>query len=215
MQSKIYGGSFALFAVFTVALIINLTQLQSGTRGLKPAPVVSTATAASADGMDQASREQIVILNAERAKKTAAAVQSELGLLGYQPGGSDGAVNLMTRAAVMAFEYDNGLPLTARADEAQLQRLVGMAGIGSRTQANAGLPTTDEAKLVMRTVQQSLTQLNYEPGPIDGTYSAATERAIRNFEIDSRLPETGRISGRLIAAIAGQADRGKLAFDRR
>lgn len=214
MSHRFVGGGLAVFACLTLALVFNLTSLQKGTRELAPPP----KTSAHASGFDERAGEGassgLVLLNARLADKTALAVTRELVALGYRPGAKDGSMNMMTRAAIMAFEYDNGLPLTARADAAQLERL--LLGANETTlNSDAGRPVSPEARQVMVRVQQSLQQLNYRPGRIDGTFSAATERAIRGFEIDNKLRETGRISGALIAVLATRTGAGKVKVSRR
>jgi hypothetical protein len=42
-----------------------------------------------------------------------------------------------------------------------------------------------------RSVQTALRRAGYEPGPVDGKAGAMTRRAIREFQKDSNLPETG------------------------
>lgn len=42
-----------------------------------------------------------------------------------------------------------------------------------------------------RRVQQALGRAGYDPGPIDGRAGAKTKRAIREFQRDNNLPETG------------------------
>jgi localization factor PodJL len=51
-------------------------------------------------------------------------------------------------------------------------------------------------------VQQGLTELGYPPGPIDGMMREETREAIRAFERDRGLPETGEVSERLLSALA-------------
>ena len=121
MSERIVASSLLLFGLLTLALIINMTTLQSGTRALAPAPL-SVAAANSratlnADDLDQT--KQFVLINADQSAQTASEVQRELKALGYAPGSSDGTADLKTQAAIMAFEYDNGLPMTAEADAGQ------------------------------------------------------------------------------------------------
>ncbi len=208
----------AVFGALTLALLINLTSFQHGTRELAPAPTATML--APTVGFAPAETEDggLVILNSStpQASRTIMEVQRELSTFGYQPGPIDGTASLMTHAAVMAFEYDNGLPLTAAADDVQLQRLLLGTGRFSRSSMeNAGLPASIEAKRVMQTVQQSLKRSGYDPGTADGTYSPETERAIRNLETDSNLPETGRVSGRLVEMLTALESRGKLKVSRR
>ena len=50
-----------------------------------------------------------------------------------------------------------------------------------------GVPADD----FTRNVQTALRRAGYEPGPVDGKAGAMTRRAIREFQKDSNLPETG------------------------
>ncbi|WP_460437251.1 peptidoglycan-binding domain-containing protein, partial [Ancylobacter sonchi] len=55
-------------------------------------------------------------------------------------------------------------------------------------------------------VQKALARLGYGPIRIDGRASDATEKAIKDFERDRRLPVTGQLSDRLVKelnAVAG------------
>ena len=53
--------------------------------------------------------------------ETIRAIQRELQARGYEAGAADGVSGLVTRAAIMAYEHDNGLPLSGAADEALLK----------------------------------------------------------------------------------------------
>lgn len=61
----------------------------------------------------------------------------------------------------------------------------------------------------VRTAQQNLAALDYEPGIIDGLMGAATESAIREFQDDEGHPVTGRVNATLLAQLrsALQADK--------
>ena len=52
-------------------------------------------------------------------------------------------------------------------------------------------------------MQQRLADLGYDPGPVDGVVGARTRAAIRAFQKDNELPETGtyvvRVSARNLA----------------
>src|SRR5262249_42311934 len=112
---------------------------------------------------------------------TTRAVQRELRQRGYGALGSDGNMRPATRAAIMAFEYDHGLPLTGQASEALLRRI--LFGAGGAADPAAGKVRSAEAQEMVRSVQQSLLALGYRPGPADGQLAADTIRAIREFEI--------------------------------
>ena len=49
---------------------------------------------------------------AEARRANIRAIQTELARRGYEPGVANGAAGLVTRAAVLAYEHDQGLPLT-------------------------------------------------------------------------------------------------------
>lgn len=50
-------------------------------------------------------------------------------------------------------------------------------------------------------VQRRLTDLGYQPGPIDGLMGPRTRGAIRRFQADAGLPTDGRISKKLLALL--------------
>jgi len=132
------------------------------------------------------------------------AVQRELKAKGYETGAVDGVAGLVTRGAVMAYETDSGLALTAEPSEALLQHLVlGSADI--RPSAGSDAAPGPEAEVVVRAVQRAFRQLGYITTVPDGRLNEAMRRAIRKFEADRKLKQTGRISGELLAKLAGLA----------
>lgn len=141
-------------------------------------------------------------------RDTTRAVQRELQIRGYETGGRDGVAGVMTRGAILAYEHDHGLALTARPSQQLLKAIIlgedGKSG-GKRAEASA------EAREVIRSVQTSLAKLGYKPGPATGVLSKDTVRAIRAFEGHQALPETGRISGPLIARLARLSGEGRVA----
>lgn len=131
------------------------------------------------------------------AEGTARAVQKILQERGYEPGRMDGAVGVVTRAAVMAYEHDNGLPLTAEATRSLLQHM--RYGIPPETGAKAGRPgRMPHTEQIVRLVQQTLSGAGYFPGQLDGYYSKQLAEAIRLYESDIGLAPTGRISAPLV-----------------
>ena len=64
---------------------------------------------------------------------------------------------------------------------------------------------------MIRSVQRSLAKLRYKPGPANGRLTPETARAIRAFEGDQALPETGRVSGPLISRLARLSGDGRVA----
>ena len=145
--------------------------------------------------------------NAASQQEVTRAVQRELQIRGYETGARDGVAGVMTRAGIMAYEHDHGLALTARPSQELLKAIVlGEAGKGKGVKAE-----TAEAQDVIRSVQRSLAKLRYKPGPANGRLTPETARAIRAFEGDQALPETGRVSGPLISRLARLSSEGRVA----
>ena len=126
-----------------------------------------------------------------------AAIRLELKTRGYAvstSGGSAG-LDLKSRAAILAFEADNGMRLTAEASQQLLHHLLLGA---SQHEASADAPPSARARDVIRKVQQSLQQAGGSAVSADGTLNSATRDAIRAFESANGMKETGRVSGRLV-----------------
>lgn len=133
------------------------------------------------------------------------AIQRELKAKGYETGAVDGVLGLVTRGAIMAYESDAGLPLTGEPRQALLQHLVLGSAQSHGSDQGARTPPGPEAEAVIRAVQRAFRQLGYMSTLPDGRLNDATVRAIRKFELDRKLKETGRISGELLAKLASAA----------
>jgi peptidoglycan hydrolase-like protein with peptidoglycan-binding domain len=140
---------------------------------------------------------------AEGDPETIRAVQRELTARNYGPLVPDGVPGLVTRAAIMAFEHDNRLPLTGEATEKLLARILlgASGGQTGNTEPAAGRVRSSQAEIVMRTVQSSLVALGYQVGRVDGRTGEDTERAIREFELDEGLKPTGRVSAEVFSRL--------------
>ena len=126
-------------------------------------------------------------------------IQRELNTRGYDAGPPDGVAGLVTRAAIMAYEHDFGLPLTATPNQDLLSRIV--LGSAAGQASRPSLAAIAEAEAVVRSVEQQLAALGYAPGRVDGKLDDVSARAIREFELDQKLPESGRISGPLVSRL--------------
>jgi peptidoglycan hydrolase-like protein with peptidoglycan-binding domain len=128
-------------------------------------------------------------------------VQSELAALGYAPGPADGDAGMLTRAAILAFEHDRGLPATAEATDGLLLALRMPAG-NRRTVAGANWRSPSRAAAGMvRAVQQNLIAAGLLIGAASGQFDAPTAAAIRAFETANNLTPTGRISAPLVTKL--------------
>jgi peptidoglycan hydrolase-like protein with peptidoglycan-binding domain len=133
--------------------------------------------------------------------ETVRAVQRELAARGFGPVPNDGNLGLVTRAAIIAYEQDHRLPLTAAASEDLLRRLVlgtPAATAAPSEEASPWQAASPEAEAVIGSVQRSLVQLGYRPGRADGQLGEETARAIHDFEVDSGMVPKGRISAELV-----------------
>lgn len=126
-------------------------------------------------------------------------VQSALAARGYEPGVADGNAGPITRAAILAFEHDHGLPATAEASEPLLAAL---RAPGRRVVSGARWQRpTEAASGLVRTVQQQLIAAGYLKSHATGVPDAPTIAAIRAFETAQQLAPTGRISAPLMARL--------------
>jgi len=177
--------------------------------GLSPSGIADSRTGAGGSARDRGAGGN---LPGTEGGDVVRAVQRELKERGYESGMPDGNAGLMTRAAIMAFEHDHGLALTAEPSP-QLLKLILMGGFERRQAADAvmGREQSVQATQVIRTVQQSLVTLGYALGRVDGRLGEDTVRAIRDFEIDQGLAETGRVSGLLVARLSRLAGQGRMA----
>lgn len=209
------------FAALAATVMINMLYLQpsSGARAprfeLGPSP---EAQARAIRGGEP--RPDLAALNSQSdGVETTRAVQRELDARDYSIGTDDGVAGLVTRAAIMAYEYDHSLALTGEPTEFLLRTIV-LGSANPQTATAANLRIGPYAEQVIRTTQQSLLGLGYGPMKVDGFLGEATVRAIRRFEREQGLPETGRISGLMVARLAklaalGQVQAGGNAQNRR
>ncbi len=134
--------------------------------------------------------------------KTVAAVQRELATHGYDPGKVNGKAGIVTRAAILAFQFDQHMALTAEPSPELLRQIVmGMAGPSD----SANEPAGDKASRIIAGAQRLLTRLGYKPGAVDGQLNDATRKALKKFETDSGFVPKGRVSGEVIAELARQS----------
>ena len=117
-------------------------------------------------------------------------LQQVLKALGYYEGDITGVFDEATAEAVRALQRDLGLPETGEYDEATDAAL--RARLGS---AAAALGVS------VAQLQEELTALGFYDGPIDGRYSAATIAAIRAFQADLGVPQTGLLDPATLRAI--------------
>lgn len=132
--------------------------------------------------------------------ETTRSIQRELAARGYEPGPVDGIHGLLTRASIMAFQLDKGMTVTGEANEQLLKAII--FGTISGKPAPAEKPVIpEETTALIKVVQEILSKMGYDPGPVDGLIGPGTARAIRSFEEQQKMPQKGRISGKVLKAL--------------
>ena len=204
------------FVMLTIGVLVNVLALQPpGTRqatGKAGKPDV-LRDAGSSQGQAPAPRAKPVLPNVASSGDNAdlvTAIQRELAARDYDLGAPDGSASAPTRAAIMAWEYDNGLALTGEPTAAVLKAII--LGVDPTTVAQIAaelnaMPRDREprTKHLIRSVQQALADLGYVLGAPSGQMNDETARAIREFEQEQTMPITGRISATLVTRLARSA----------
>lgn len=185
---------FVLFAALSgaaTANVFNQAPPPSGASRSEPAqPVVQAMTVGErAAAVDPA---------------TARGVRRELELRGYLPRTATDISPIVLQAAILAFEYDQGLPLRAEASDGLLQALI--LGDGG-TSARDHVPQTRAAREVVDKALSSLAALGYVRAGAGQANPADLAAAIRGFERAERMVETGRVSAPLMIALSRSLSR--------
>jgi hypothetical protein len=182
---------FAIAAIF-VATASNALFLQDRARLLNSS-LPSTAVSLTQLTADKAAPDTASVPDLSeqdpRAPRLHVALQRELARRGYsnqlqaRPNG--------LRLAILAYEFDNGLPLTGEPTEALLKRVLFDGNQGPRGSF------TDRAELNTKLVmeaQRTLAGLGFFRGTFSGRIDVWTSNAIRDFERHRGIPLTGRLT---------------------
>jgi len=127
------------------------------------------------------------------------AIRRELMTRGYLAKAGGEPLDARTRAAILAFEFDHGLTLTATPSEALLKSLIFEI---ARSEENAGgRPMTKEGVAFIKEVQRALERVGFLKAGVSGRIDGATRSAIRTFERERGMQSTGRISAALVDSL--------------
>ena len=183
---------FAVMAIFA-ATASNALFLQDRARLLNGNGLPSTAVSLTQLSTDKAAPDNAgasaLLEEDPKAPRLHIALQRELARRGYanqlkvRPNG--------LRLAILAYEFDNSLPLTGEPTEALLKRVLfdGNQGPRGSFSDRAELNT----KLVME-AQRMLAGLGFFRGTFSGRIDVWTSNAIRDFERHRGIPLTGRLT---------------------
>jgi peptidoglycan hydrolase-like protein with peptidoglycan-binding domain len=218
MRVSAKNSAYGVFVVATTAVVANLMILQPqrtdgsfNPRGAQSGRITETAalavpqidegtSVARSDAAAAITQRMVVAPPALDPKDTVRAVQLALTARGYETGGIDGVPGPVTRAAILAFEADHGLPLTAEPTDELAQLILSGATRGAHASSAALMPNPRAEELI-RNVQGMLQRLGFAIKKVDGRLGEATIEAIRAFEKQHGMPDSGRISGELVARL--------------
>jgi peptidoglycan hydrolase-like protein with peptidoglycan-binding domain len=215
-------GLVALFAMSVAAVIgsavlYNAIFAQGG--GMRQ-PTEARATAAE---FPAGATTRIVVDAARNGRNTVRlrydpvveAVQRELLAAGYYKGLVDGVAGQRTRQAIETYQQTTGLEVngTPSAELAEHIRFTRQVAEASLFTGSAESDAGAEIKARIRRVQTGLAELAYEPGAIDGELTSQTREAIKRFERDRGLPETGLIGDPLLAELEKMSGQSEIAAE--
>lgn len=213
MSPRGFKFGLALFVVMCALFAAKLSLLGPGANRARTAPPTaaavatppktqphpddaSTATAAEAEVVKAVEAQaHLAPPAAEQDSELVAAVRRELAARGYATS-TGAAVDMSARAAIMAFEADHGLRLTGEVSETLLHHI--LLGPSRAGPTNAMALPAAHAEDVIRSIQQQLRQAGHPQLAVDGRFNDETARAIRAFERQQGMRETGRVSEELV-----------------
>jgi len=131
------------------------------------------------------------------AKEQALAVQQALSGLGYQVGPQDGKMNGNTLEVLRTFQQDMGLPANGRTDAQTLEAL------GFCVSNDGSMDFPADRRRQLQTAQRLLAEQGYDPGPADGQMGNKTREALKQFQADRGLSQTGKVDAATRAALTG------------
>jgi len=141
-----------------------------------------------------------------------AGIQRALAEHGFFSGAADGAPGTATARAISAYQAKAGLPVDGLPSKSLLDHITfSQPPIRATAPAAAGFgsPSRPAAEPLIEVIQTLLAERGYEPGPADGVPGRRTADAIRAYQKDAGLPETGvadqALRDNLNAAKAGAA----------
>jgi len=202
MTAQFARIAFLGFVGLTVVISYNALFLQDNPhRSLSAKKVHTKASSGRAQLARAANRPKTSSPSSSRVNMVKA-IQRELQARDYDPGPVDGVAGTFTRAAIMAYQVDAGLPVTGATSGSLLEHIVLGESTGPLAEQTE-IP--DETVALIKKVQQFLKDQGLKPGPVDGILGSGTRRAVKSFERDRGLAETGRISGKLVRKITALA----------
>lgn len=199
MTPTILRSVLIIAMMLGIGVILNIFSSQqhfagNGAEGSRLGQSVPGKRTLAGAGLDQKAK----------AKRLLGAVRRELENRGYLTASANDPAGVATKAAILAFEFDHNLQLTALPTEAVLKALIftHTAARGARR----ARPQSDAARELIGEVQRALAHLGYGQPNITAELDTATRKAIRKFERARGLQASGRVSAPLIASLGPAFD---------
>lgn len=142
-------------------------------------------------------------------------VQRQLQASGYYKGTVDGVLGKKTRTAIQAYQKASGMepsgePTQDLIEHIRYTREVAEAALFT---GSIDMAPDADARAEVRRVQTGLAELAYSPGEINGELTGRTRKAIKAFQRDRNMPETGEISEALLAELAKMSGQSEIAAE--
>lgn len=221
-----FRGMVGLGLIGIAAIAIGYNALAGQSGRLHPAPLgegwsnaLRKDGGASTAGQNARARTAMPSSAVSKSPGNAAAIdqrvktlQQHLAVLGHYRGAIDGQANEATRDAVIAYQEAKGLDATGKVSPQLMEMIstdalfMAASGLASATNAQPtqaslsakAAPATSAERERMMLIQRGLAELGYRPGPADGIAGEQTRQAIRQFQRDRGLPETGVLDRRAL-----------------
>jgi murein L,D-transpeptidase YcbB/YkuD len=123
-----------------------------------------------------------------------ATLQQSLSDTGYYDGKVDGVYGPATVDAVVSLQEAHDLPTTGTVDKATADAL-------EEDLTSAGGATAEEAVVATTAVQQTLKLAGFWDGPVDGEWTPELTDALKEFQKELGVKQTGEVDAATIAAL--------------
>jgi peptidoglycan hydrolase-like protein with peptidoglycan-binding domain len=198
------GLALLTACILAVAISYNALFSQPAAGGRKAMAGVKGSTLSTRISVDAEQAGSTVLLRYDPAVEE---IQRGLLATGDYKGMVDGVAGKQTRLAIESYQRKQGLPVdgevsTELADHIRYTQTVAKA---AEFTGSVSEPETEVDAAQVRNVQATLAELGYQPGDVSGEMNAATEAAIRQFQVDRGLNPDGVISIALITELARQS----------
>jgi hypothetical protein len=199
MNASMFRAVLAVALLLGIGVIHNILTNQANRT---TAQLAGTQAGLQTGPTRALSPDQLTLKNDK--KRVLFAVRRELKGHGYLNAVNAESLDIPSQSAILAFEFDNKLPLTAVPSERLLKQLI--FAPAKKQSAQPTMPETDEAMALIGEVQRALAHLGYGDTQITSQLDRQTQRAIRKFERARGLQVSGRISAPLIESLGPAFD---------